>query len=90
MIMRVHETAADVFGLDLVVFQRYAYITNGDGLAIFDLSDPSDPQIEGSVITPGEAKGLCLAYPYVYITEGMQASELLMSAYLKIPRYLTV
>ena len=63
-------TAPNLSGRDVAVFQRFVYVSNGDGLVIIDVSTPANPQIKGLVATPGEAKKICLSYPYLYIADG--------------------
>jgi len=54
---------------DIAVSGSYAYVADCQ-LRIFDISDPAGPRLVGTYDTPGQAWGVAVAYPHVYVADG--------------------
>jgi len=54
---------------EIVIKEDYAFVTNGIGLQILDISNPSSPTIIASYDTPNFAQGLEVDDNYVYIND---------------------
>lgn len=55
---------------DLVVGEKQVYTVSDWGLEIFDLGDPSQPQMIGQLPTPGNAQGITINGETAYIADG--------------------
>jgi len=49
---------------------EYLYVAHVQGLSIFDVSDPANPEKIGSVPTAGDAEGVAVAGDYAYVADG--------------------
>ena len=54
---------------DLKIYQNYCYIAGAYGVMIYDISDPSDPQMVNRVGTPGSAQVLDIAGKTLYVAD---------------------
>ena len=54
---------------DVTLSGSYAYVVDGWGLHIFDVSNPANPHEIGSLGTPGSAHGVAVAGSYAYVAE---------------------
>ena len=54
---------------EIVIRGDYAFVTNGIGLQILDISNPSSPTVIASYDTPNLAQGLKIEGNYVYIND---------------------
>jgi len=56
---------------DVLLSGNYAYLACGDsGLQVVDISDPDNPELIFTTTTPGEALGLALDSPDLYVADG--------------------
>lgn len=55
---------------DVAISGNYAYIANGNGLAIVDVSNPLKPTLAGSYDTAGGAKDVAVSGDNVYLAAG--------------------
>jgi VWFA-related protein len=62
-----------VKGRQLWVSGRHLYITTPEGLSVFDIGNPSDPELVGQASIDGGCDAITLAYPYVYVSLAAEA-----------------
>ncbi len=56
----------------------YAYVADGPGgLQVIDISKRAQPKIVGAAATPGDAKGVSVAWPYAYIADDAQGIQVI-------------
>jgi hypothetical protein len=58
---------ATFFAVDAV--GTYAYVASGAGLIVFDVSDPANPAIAGSLDTPGTARDVFVEGNYAFVAD---------------------
>jgi hypothetical protein len=56
--------------LDVFVKDNYAYCASGSGLLIFNVSNPSNPQLVGKLLMPNLALGVYVSGNYAYVAVG--------------------
>jgi VWFA-related protein len=61
-----YQVETGVVGRQLWVSGRHLYITTPEGLSIFDIGNPSDPELVGQASIDGGCEAITLAYPYLY------------------------
>ncbi len=61
----------------IVVTGKTAYVADGDGLQIIDVSDPVNPIIIGTVNTQGSAKGVTVIGQTAYVADGSEGLQIL-------------
>jgi hypothetical protein len=54
---------------DVFVKDNYAYCASGSGLLIFDVSNPSNPQLVGKLLLPDIAHGVYVSGNYAYVAD---------------------
>jgi hypothetical protein len=54
---------------DVFVKNNYAYCASGSGLLIFDVSNPSNPQLVGKLLMPDSAVGIYVSGNYAYVAD---------------------
>ena len=54
----------------VAVSGNYAYVADGFGLQVVDISMPDSPALVGEVATPGAARGVAVAGNYAYVADG--------------------
>jgi hypothetical protein len=54
---------------DIAIRGSYAYVVNGDGLRLIDITDPVNPKITGSVNTPGHAYKVVINVNYAFVID---------------------
>jgi len=59
----------EMYGVDLAISGDHAYVVDGIGLTVANVSDPTDPVIIASVDTPGDSSGVATAGHYAYIAD---------------------
>jgi VWFA-related protein len=57
-----------VQGNRLWVSGRHLYITTAEGLSIYDIGNPSAPELAGLAAIDGGCDAITLAYPYAYVS----------------------
>ncbi len=73
-------SAAGGQGTDLALADGLAFLATGtDGLKVFDISDPQDPNLLGSLDTPGNARGVDVSGDLVVVASD-QAGVLIIDA----------
>ena len=62
----------DIFGYadSVTVAGQYAFITDEQGLRVFDVIDPTQPEQVGSYDTPGDANEVIVSDGYIYLADG--------------------
>jgi hypothetical protein len=58
--------------LDVFVKDNYAYCASVSGLLIFNVSNPSNPQLVGKLLMPNSARGVYVSGNYAYVADGGQ------------------
>jgi hypothetical protein len=54
---------------DVFVKDNYAYCASVSGLLIFNVSNPSNPQLVGKLFLPGVAQGVYVSGNYAYVAD---------------------
>jgi hypothetical protein len=62
---------------DVKVVDGKAYVADGDGLQIIDVSDPKNPKIIGTADTPGSAEDVYVSGNYAYIAAGYNGFQII-------------
>ena len=67
----LNETSGDAHGV--YVSGDYAYVADGwEGLAVIDVSDPTNPGTPVYENTPGDARGVYVSGDYAYVADGWE------------------
>jgi len=69
-------SADGIYGFDLVERSNYVYVVAGD-LTVFDVSNPTNPQMCTEYDTEGYAEDIAIQGPFAYIAEGSTGLEVL-------------
>jgi len=54
---------------DVEYSDSYAFTAHQLGVSIFDVSDPSDPELVGQYMTPGRANGVAIVGNYLFVAD---------------------
>ena len=60
----------------MAVSGSYAYVADGSGLRVIDVSTPTSPIEVGFVDTPGDAEGVAVSGSYAYVSDTLPSSGL--------------
>ncbi len=73
------DTPDDAIGVALSSDGKYAFVADGGGLRIVDVSDPQNPVIVSNVDTPGDANGVALSSDgkLTFVADGYAGLEII-------------